>query len=55
MTIANLIELLERKTVNLSQVRAASESIGDVAAVERLTAEIQETDLTLATLRSLPS
>ena len=55
MTIQTLIEMLERKVVNLSQVRAASESLGDVAAVDRLTAEIEETDVTLAALRSLLS
>ena len=55
MTIQTLIEMLDRKVVHLSQLSAAAAAIGDVAAVERLTTEIAETDLTLAQLRSLPS
>jgi hypothetical protein len=55
MTIHALIEMLDRKVVNLSQLSAAAAAIGDVAAVERLTTEIAETDVTLAQLRSLPS
>jgi hypothetical protein len=55
MTIAALIAMLERKVVHLSQLSASAAAIGDVAAVERLTTEIEETDLTLAQLRSLAS
>jgi hypothetical protein len=53
MTISALIELLERKVVNLSQLSAAAAALGDVAAVERITTEIAETEITLAQLRSL--
>lgn len=55
MTIETLIEMLDRKCVNLSQVRAAAEALGDLDAVERLTAELAETTLTLTALRSLPT
>lgn len=53
MTIQALIEMLERKVVNLSQLSTAAAALGDVAAVERLTTEIAETEVTLAQLRSL--
>lgn len=53
MTIADLIRLAVSRLTYLSQRKSAAEQIGDVGAVEVLDAEIDQTEQTLAQLRSL--
>jgi hypothetical protein len=53
MTIQHLIELVERKIANLSQLNTSAESIGDIEAMARLEQEIAECQDTLAQLRLL--
>jgi hypothetical protein len=53
MSIADLIDLLSRRLVNLSQARAAAADLGDVSRIDSLDAEIAETETTLGALRAI--
>ena len=53
MTIAYLIELLQRKVANLSMLRTSAAALGEIEQVEQLDVQIAETETTLAALRSL--
>lgn len=46
MTIATIIEMLERRVAHLSQLRASAEALGDIARVASLDAELAETEAT---------
>jgi hypothetical protein len=53
MTVEDLMQMVSRRLVHLSQVRNAADALGDVARVAELDAEIAQTEQTLAQLRSL--
>ena len=53
MSIADLIDLLSRRLVNLSQARTSAADLGDIARIDSLDAEIAETESTLSTLRAI--
>lgn len=53
MTILELIQMCERRITHLQSVRASASAVGDVTQVDRLDADINETQNTLAQLRSL--
>jgi hypothetical protein len=55
MTIAQLIEMAQKRLTYLSQLRASALSIGDVDAESRCAEEIAQTESTLAALLTLPS
>jgi hypothetical protein len=52
MTVAQIIEMLERRIVHLSQLRSSAAALGDIARVTLLDQDLAETELTLATLRT---
>lgn len=52
MTVSQIIEMLERRIVNLSQLRSGAAALGDIARVASLDEDLAETELTLATLRA---
>lgn len=53
MTIQQLIQMLERRIVYLQSVRTSATTIGDMHQVERVEADINETQSTLNQLRTL--
>jgi hypothetical protein len=53
MTIAQIIEMLKRRQVNLSQLRTSAADLGDLDRVSTIDAEIAETQNTLAALETL--
>lgn len=53
MTIAQLIELAEKRLAYLAFHKSAAESVGDVEAIARFDAEITTTEQTLAALRAI--
>jgi hypothetical protein len=53
MTIAQIIEMLKRRLVNLSQLRTSAADLGDLDRVSIIDAEIAETQNTLAALETL--
>ena len=53
MTIAQLIEILERRVAYLSALRTAAERLGDVEQLAQLDGELAESQATLATLRAI--
>ena len=53
MSVADLIALLERRVVQLQMTRTSAAGIGDLEQVNRLDAEIAETETTLTALRGL--
>jgi hypothetical protein len=53
MTIDQIIELLNRRLVNLSQLRTSAETMGELDRVLALDAEIAETQNTLDALNTL--
>ena len=55
MTIAQLIEMAQKRLTYLSQLRASAQSIGDVVAEARCAEEIAQTQSTLSALLTLPS
>jgi hypothetical protein len=55
MTIAQLIEMAQRRLVYLSQLQSSAQALGDVVAEARYAEEIAQTELTLASLLTLPS
>ena len=54
MTILKLIQLAQRRLARLEQDRLGADLIGDTDAIERIDAEIAETQATLNHLQSLP-
>jgi hypothetical protein len=55
MTIQTLIAMAQKRVVYLSQLRASAEALGDVEAEARYAEEIAQTEVTLASLLTLPS
>lgn len=53
MTKNTLIELLEKKLVNLSQLKNSAEALGDVNQVFAIDTEIEETQTTVNQLKLL--
>lgn len=53
MSVADLIAMLERRVTQLQMTRTSAAGIGDVVQVDRLDAEIAETETTLAALRGI--
>ena len=53
MTIQHLIELLERRIANLSQLKTSAEAIGDIDGVAAIEVEISQSQATLYQLRQL--
>jgi hypothetical protein len=53
MTIPDLIAMLRRRLAYLGQLRTSAEAIGDVGQVDRIDAELAETQATLNQLGSL--
>lgn len=53
MTIAHLIEILERRVTYLSALKTSAERLGDIPALTQAEADIAETEATLAALRGL--
>jgi hypothetical protein len=53
MTKNTLIELLEKKLVNLSQLKNSAEALGDVNQVLTIDLEIEETQTTVNQLKLL--
>jgi hypothetical protein len=53
MTIATIIEMLERRVAHLSQLMTSAEALGDIARVTALETELSETEATLAAIRAL--
>ena len=53
MTIPDLIAMLKRRLAYLGQLRTSAAAIGDVDQVDRLDAELAETQATLNQLGSL--
>jgi hypothetical protein len=53
MTIQHLIELLERRIANLSQLKTSAEAIGDVDGSANIEAELSQTLATINQLRQL--
>lgn len=53
MTIAKLVEMLERRIVHLSQLLTSAQQLGDLDRAATLEADITETEDTLAALRAL--
>ena len=54
MNIPNLIEMCKAQVVNLSQLRASAERLGDVEQVMAIDAKLAETQATLNQLLTLP-
>ena len=50
MTVSQIIEMLERRIVYLSQLRSSAAVLGDIARVASLDEDLAETEFTLATL-----
>jgi len=53
MTIAELIKACERRLANLNSVRGSALALGDMAQVDRIDAQIEETQDTLNKLRTV--
>ena len=53
MTISELIELVGRRLVYLSQLHSSAEALGDIDRVLELETQIQQTQATLDALRTL--
>lgn len=53
MTIPELIAMCERRIVNLQSQRSSAVLLGDINQVERIDADIAETQATLNSLRTL--
>lgn len=53
MTTNTLIELLEKKLVNLSQLKNSAEALGDVNQILKIDEEIIETQTTINQLNTL--
>ena len=53
MTITQLIEMLQRRLCYLGQLRSGAESLGDIARVGAVEADISETQVTLDALKSI--
>ena len=53
MTVNQIIEMLQRRLVNLSQLRTSAADLGDLDRVSALDAEIAETQNTLDALNTL--
>lgn len=53
MTIADLLKLAQARLSHLNGQRADAQAVGDAAAIERLDAEIAETQATISALQSL--
>lgn len=53
MTIPDLIAMLRRRLAYLGQLRTSADAIGDVSQVDRIDAELAETQATLNQLGSL--
>lgn len=54
MTLSELIQMCERRIVHLQTVRGSASTLGDLQQVERVDADINETQATLNQLRTLP-
>jgi hypothetical protein len=50
MTVSQIIEMLEKRIVHLSQLRSSAAALGDIPRVASLDEDLAETQLTLATL-----
>jgi hypothetical protein len=50
MTVSEIIEMLERRIVQLGQLRSSAVTLGDIARVAAIDSDLAETELTLATL-----
>ena len=55
MTIAQLIEMAQKRLTYLSQLQSSALALGDVDAEARCAEEIAQTQVTLAALLTLPS
>lgn len=55
MSIAELIEMMNRRLVYLSQLRTSAISLGDVDQADKVDAEIASTQETLNKLLSIPA
>jgi hypothetical protein len=55
MTIAQLIEMAQKRLTYLSQLQSSAQSLGDVNAEARCAEEIAQTEVTLAALLTLPN
>ena len=53
MTIHQIIEMLKRRLVNLSQLRTSASDLGDLDRVSTIDVEILETQTTLDALTTL--
>lgn len=53
MTILELIEMCERRIAYLNGVRGSAAALGDIQQVERIDAQLAETQQTLNQLQSL--
>jgi hypothetical protein len=53
MTIPQLIDMARKRLVHLTQLRASAEALGDVTAEAAFSAEISDTEMTLASLLTL--
>lgn len=55
MTIEDLIQMVSRRLVHLSQLRSSAAHLGDALQVATLETQISETEATLAQLKTLAS
>lgn len=53
MTLAEIIDMLEHRLVHLQSLRGSAVNIGDLAQLDRIDADIADTQATLNLLRPL--